>query len=117
MKLNIKKIGILGFALFHINFVTINAAVGPQDSKIGCHSAIKMYINAKKICFNTKLSDADKNKVRGYLSAAPKNRSAVNKLLQDHTEFSHCVKPLKEALEAKLSAESCGKFPVIDDEN
>lgn len=117
MKLNIKKIGILGFALFHLNFVTINASVKPQESKIGCQSAIKMYINAKKICFNTKLSDADKGKVKGYLSEAPKNRSAINKLLENHTEFSKCLQPLKGALEAKLSAESCGKFPIIDDEN
>ena len=117
MKSNIKTIGILGLFLFHINVMTVNAGVNSNESKIGCHSAMKMYVNAKKICFNTKLSDAEKSKVRGYLSKVPKNRAAINKFLEDHTEFSKCVKPLKEALEAKLSAESCGKFPIIDDEN
>ena len=117
MKLNIKTIGILGLVLFHMNFLSINATAKPKESKIGCQSAMRMYINAKKICFNTKLSDADKSKVRGYLSEVPKNRSAINKFLENHTEFSTCVKPLKEALEAKLSAESCGKLPTRDEEN
>lgn len=116
MKLTNKKIGVFSIIGSLSVLFCINATVWAAESKISCQSAMKMYIDAKKICFNTKLSDGDKNKVKNYLSATPKNKDAVKSLLDNHVEFSQCVKPLKDALEAKLSAESCGKLQPQDDE-